>query len=81
VLALFFFIAAAVLAICYIKKYKKTLPFSNKKEQKELTETKVIKDNKQSDTAPDKEPKNNGKKAEEPQTKPEATVKCVEAEV
>ncbi|CAM2115506.1 lymphatic vessel endothelial hyaluronic acid receptor 1 [Caretta caretta] len=81
VLALIFFIASAVLAVCYIRKYKKTFPFSNKEPQKERIEAKVIKEANSSDSAPEKEPKNNGKKAEEPQTKPEATVKCVEAEV
>uniref|UniRef100_A0A8C3IH50 Lymphatic vessel endothelial hyaluronic acid receptor 1 n=1 Tax=Chrysemys picta bellii TaxID=8478 RepID=A0A8C3IH50_CHRPI len=81
VLALIFFVASAVLAVCYIKKYKRTRPFSNKKPQKERIEAKVIKDAKSIDNTPEKESKNNGKKAEEPQTKPEATVKCMEAEV
>uniref|UniRef100_A0A8C8VQP9 Lymphatic vessel endothelial hyaluronan receptor 1 n=1 Tax=Pelusios castaneus TaxID=367368 RepID=A0A8C8VQP9_9SAUR len=81
VLALFFFIAFVVLAICYIKKYNDTCPFSNKNQQQEMIETKVIKEPNSSDKVPEKEPKNNGKKAEELQTKPEATVKCVEAEV
>ncbi|XP_050811110.1 lymphatic vessel endothelial hyaluronic acid receptor 1 [Gopherus flavomarginatus] len=81
VLALTFFMASAVLAVCYIRKYKRTCPFSDKKPQKERIEAKVIKDAKSIDSAPEKESKNNGKKAEEPQTKPEATVKCVEAEV
>ncbi|TFK00299.1 zinc finger protein 850-like protein [Platysternon megacephalum] len=81
VLALVFFMASAVLAVCYIRKYKRTCPFSNKRPQKERIEAKVIKDAKTIDNAPEKESKNNGKKAEEPQTKPEATVKCVEAEV
>lgn len=80
VLALIFFIASAVLAVCYIKKYKKTFPLSNK-QQREMTEPKVIKEAKSCDKAPEKEPRNNGKKAEEPQAKPETTVKCMEAEV
>ncbi|XP_067396513.1 lymphatic vessel endothelial hyaluronic acid receptor 1 [Emydura macquarii macquarii] len=81
VLALIFFIASIVLAVCYVKKYKETFPFSNTKQQKEMIETKVIKEANSSDKAPEKEPKNNEKKAEEPQTKPEATVNCMEAEV
>ncbi|KAF7245583.1 Lymphatic vessel endothelial hyaluronic acid receptor 1 [Varanus komodoensis] len=80
VLALIFFAAAVVLAICYIKKYKKTFPFSNKEEKKEEIETKNIKETKTSSKTLEQESKN-GKKSEEPQVKHEPTVKCLEAEV
>ncbi|NXV79226.1 LYVE1 protein, partial [Atlantisia rogersi] len=81
VLALIFFIISVVLAVCYIKKYKKTFPFSNKNQQKEMVETAVLKEAKSNDKTQEKETKNNGKNAEESKTKPEATVKCLEAEV
>ncbi|XP_042317949.1 lymphatic vessel endothelial hyaluronic acid receptor 1 [Sceloporus undulatus] len=80
VLALIFFVASVVLAVCYIKKYTKTFPFSKKKEKKEEIETKNIKETKTSGKTPEQEPKN-GKKAEEPQPKPGPPVKCLEAEV
>ncbi|XP_073434492.1 lymphatic vessel endothelial hyaluronic acid receptor 1 isoform X2 [Dendrobates tinctorius] len=44
VLALLFFIAAVVLAICYIKKYKTHLLFTKKKKEKESVEAMVFKD-------------------------------------
>ncbi|KAM6464831.1 lymphatic vessel endothelial hyaluronic acid receptor 1 [Liasis olivaceus] len=78
VLALFFFAAAVVLAVCYIKKYKKTSLFSNK-EKKEEIETKNLKELNAKSQPAEQGPKN-GKK-EEPETKPEAPVKCLEAEV
>ncbi|XP_025890504.1 lymphatic vessel endothelial hyaluronic acid receptor 1 [Nothoprocta perdicaria] len=81
VLAVIFFIISVVLAICYIKKYKKSFPFSNKNQQKEMVETTAVKEANTNDKTPEKETKNNGKKVEESKTKPEATVKCVEAEV
>ncbi|NXC21273.1 LYVE1 protein, partial [Corythaeola cristata] len=80
VLAVVFFIISVVLAVCYIKKYKKTFPFSNKNQQKEMVETTALKEAKSNDKTPEKET-NNGKKVEESKTKPEATVKCLEAEV
>ncbi|NXS62653.1 LYVE1 protein, partial [Brachypteracias leptosomus] len=80
VLAVIFFIISVVLGVCYIKKYKKTFPFSNKNQQKETIETTALKEAKSNDKAPEKET-NNGKKVEESKTKPEATVKCLEAEV
>ncbi|KFQ12443.1 Lymphatic vessel endothelial hyaluronic acid receptor 1, partial [Leptosomus discolor] len=80
VLAVIFFIISVVLAVCYIKKYKKTFPFSNKNQQKEMVETTALKEAKSNDKTPEKET-NNGKKVEECKTKPEATVKCLEAEV
>ncbi|KAJ6665132.1 hypothetical protein lerEdw1_005363 [Lerista edwardsae] len=81
VLALIFFAAAAVLAVCYIKKYKKTSPLSNKKGKKEAIETKDIKETKTSCKTSEQEPKKNGKKAEELHARPETSVKCLEAEV
>ncbi|KGL72239.1 Lymphatic vessel endothelial hyaluronic acid receptor 1, partial [Tinamus guttatus] len=81
VLAVIFFITSVVLAVCYIKKYKKTFPFSNKNQQKEMVETTALKEAKTNDKTLEKETKNNGKKVEESKTKLEATVKCVEAEV
>ncbi|NXI79318.1 LYVE1 protein, partial [Rhipidura dahli] len=81
VLAIIFFIISVVLAVCYIKRYKKTLPFFNKNQQKESVVTTALKDTKPNDQTPEKETQNNGNKVEESKTKPEATVKCLEAEV
>ncbi|KFP78474.1 Lymphatic vessel endothelial hyaluronic acid receptor 1, partial [Acanthisitta chloris] len=81
VLAITFFIISVALAVCYIKKYKKTFPFLNKDQQKEVAETVALKEAKSNDKTPEKETKNNGNKAEESKPKPEATVKCLEAEV
>ncbi|KFQ18488.1 Lymphatic vessel endothelial hyaluronic acid receptor 1, partial [Merops nubicus] len=81
VLAVIFFIISVVLAVCYIKKYKKTFPFSNKNQQKELVETTAVREAKSNDKTPKKETKNNGKNIEDSKTKPEVTVKCLEAEV
>ncbi|NWW81187.1 LYVE1 protein, partial [Climacteris rufus] len=81
VLAIIFFIISVVLAVCYIKKYKKTLPFFNKNQQKETVVTTALKETKSKDQTPEKETQNNGNKVEECKTKPEATVKCLEAEV
>ncbi|NXF01714.1 LYVE1 protein, partial [Smithornis capensis] len=81
VLAIIFFIISVVLAVCYIKKYKKTFPLLNKDQQKEMVGAAVLKEAKLNDKTPEQETKNNGNKVEESQTKPEATVKCLEAEV
>ncbi|NXB98762.1 LYVE1 protein, partial [Orthonyx spaldingii] len=81
VLAITFFIISVVLAVCYIKRYKKTSPFFNKNQQKETVVTTALKDKKSNDQTPEKKTKNNGNKVEECKTKPEATVKCLEAEV
>ncbi|NXR86635.1 LYVE1 protein, partial [Hypocryptadius cinnamomeus] len=81
VLAIIFFIISVVLAVCYIKKYKKTLPFLNKNQQKETVVTTALKETKSNDQTPEKETQNNGNKVEESKTKPEATVRCLEAEV
>ncbi|NXO97480.1 LYVE1 protein, partial [Certhia brachydactyla] len=81
VLAIIFFIISVVLAVCYVKKYKETLPFLNKKQQKETVVTTALKETKSNDQTPEKETQNNGNKVEECKAKPEATVKCLEAEV
>ncbi|NWQ65168.1 LYVE1 protein, partial [Neopipo cinnamomea] len=81
VLAIIFFVISVILAVCYIKKYKKTFPFLNKNQQKEMVGTVALKDAKLNDKTPEKEAQNNGNKVEESKTKPEATVKCLEAEV
>lgn len=46
-----------------------------------MVETTALKEAKPNDKTPEKETTNNGKKVEESKTKPEATVKCLEAEV
>ncbi|NXS34652.1 LYVE1 protein, partial [Pomatostomus ruficeps] len=74
VLAIIFFIISVVLAVCYVRKYKKTLPFFNKNQQKETVVTTALKETKSNDQAPEKETQNNGNKVEECKTKPEATV-------
>ncbi|NXP81910.1 LYVE1 protein, partial [Ramphastos sulfuratus] len=81
VLAVIFFVISVVLSVCYIKKYKKTFPFSNKNQQKEMAETTALKEANSNDKTSEKETQNNGKNVEESKTKPEATVKCLEAEV
>ncbi|XP_030056845.1 lymphatic vessel endothelial hyaluronic acid receptor 1 [Microcaecilia unicolor] len=80
VLALVFFIVAAALAVCYVRKYVETVPFSSKKKQKEDVETKVFKEARTGDNVADKEQKN-GKPVEKLENKLAATVQCVEAEV
>ncbi|NXE88237.1 LYVE1 protein, partial [Menura novaehollandiae] len=81
VLAIIFFVISVVLAVCYIKKYKKTFPFFNENQQKETVVSTALKETKSNDKTPEKETQNNGNKVEESKTKPEATVKCLEAEV
>ncbi|XP_064513395.1 lymphatic vessel endothelial hyaluronic acid receptor 1 [Pseudopipra pipra] len=81
VLAIIFFIISVVLAVCYIKKYKKTFPFLNKTQEKEMVGTVALKEAKLNDKTPEKEAQTNGNKVEESKTKSEATVKCLEAEV
>ncbi|XP_058015914.1 lymphatic vessel endothelial hyaluronic acid receptor 1 [Ahaetulla prasina] len=78
VLALFFCAAAMVLAVCYIKKYKKTSLFSSK-EKKDEIETKNIKELNAKNQTTEQDLKN-GKK-EEVEVKSEPPVKCLEAEV
>ncbi|XP_004324243.3 lymphatic vessel endothelial hyaluronic acid receptor 1 isoform X1 [Tursiops truncatus] len=81
VLALLFFAAAAGLAVCYIKRYVKAFPFTNKNQQKEMIETKVVKEEKADDSNPNEESKKMDKKPEEPKSQPKTTVRCLEAEV
>lgn len=80
VLALTFFVATVILAVCYIKKYKQTFLFSGKEEKREVIETKDLKETKPNSKIQEENPKN-GKKPEELQAKPEPSVKCMEAEV
>uniref|UniRef100_A0A8V0ZH69 Lymphatic vessel endothelial hyaluronan receptor 1 n=1 Tax=Gallus gallus TaxID=9031 RepID=A0A8V0ZH69_CHICK len=81
VLAIIFFISSVLLAVCYIKKYKKCLLFSRKNQKKEVVETTALKDTASNDKILEKETKNNGKMVEEATAKPETTVKCLEVEV
>ncbi|KAG8524254.1 Lymphatic vessel endothelial hyaluronic acid receptor 1 [Galemys pyrenaicus] len=81
VLALLFFAAAAVLAVCYVKRYVKAFPFTNKSQQKEMIETKVVKEEKADDSIPNEESKKNDKKPEELKSTPKTAVRCLEAEV
>ncbi|XP_062054097.1 lymphatic vessel endothelial hyaluronic acid receptor 1 [Lepus europaeus] len=81
VLALLFFGAAAGLAVCYVKRYVKAFPFTNKSQQKEMIETKVVKEEKADDSNPNDESKKTAKSPEEPKSQPKTTVRCLEAEV
>lgn len=81
VLALFFFGAAAVLGVCYVKRYVKAFPFTNKNQQKEMIETKVVKEEKADDVNANEESKKTVKNSEEPKSPPKTTVRCLEAEV
>ncbi|XP_054438791.1 lymphatic vessel endothelial hyaluronic acid receptor 1 [Pteronotus mesoamericanus] len=81
VLALLFFAAAAGLAVCYVKRYVKAFPFTNKNQQKEMIETKVVKEEKVDDSNPNEELNKMDKKPEEPKSPPKSTVRCLEAEV
>nr|XP_034368582.1 lymphatic vessel endothelial hyaluronic acid receptor 1 isoform X2 [Arvicanthis niloticus] len=81
VLALLFFGAAAVLAVCYVKRYVKAFPFTNKNQQKEMIETKVVKEEKADDVNANEESKKTVKNPEEPKGPPKTTVRCLEAEV
>ncbi|XP_051005194.1 lymphatic vessel endothelial hyaluronic acid receptor 1 [Acomys russatus] len=81
VLALLFFGAAAALAVCYVKRYVKAFPFTNKSEQKEMTETKAVKDEKGDDVNANEESKKSVKNPEEPKSPPKPAMRCLEAEV
>ncbi|KAM6172435.1 lymphatic vessel endothelial hyaluronic acid receptor 1 [Erethizon dorsatum] len=81
VLALLFFSAAAGLAVCYVKRYVKAFPFTNKNQQKEMIETKVVKEEKADDGNLNEESKKTDKNPEEPKSPPKTTVRCLEAEV
>lgn len=81
VLALLFFAAAAGLAVCYVKRYVKAFPFTNKNQQKEMIETKVVKEEKADDNNLNEESKTLDKKPEELKSPPKTIVRCLEAEV
>ncbi|KAL4830410.1 hypothetical protein H8958_020108 [Nasalis larvatus] len=81
VLALLFFGAAAGLGFCYVKRYVKAFPFTNKNQQKEMIETKVVKEEKTDDINPNEESKKTDKNPEEPKSPSKTTVRCLEAEV
>ncbi|XP_008584943.1 PREDICTED: lymphatic vessel endothelial hyaluronic acid receptor 1 [Galeopterus variegatus] len=81
VLALLFFGAAAGLAVCYVKRYVKAFPFMNKDKQKEMIETKVVKEEKVDDSNCNEESKKTDKNSEEPKSPNKTTVRCLEAEV
>ena len=59
----------------------KTFPFTNENQQKEMIETKVVKEEKANDGNPNEELKKTNKKPEEPMSPPKTTVRCMEAEV
>ncbi|XP_006978709.1 lymphatic vessel endothelial hyaluronic acid receptor 1 [Peromyscus maniculatus bairdii] len=81
VLALLFFGAAAALAVCYVKRYVKAFPFTNKNQRKEMIETKVVKEEKADDINSNEESKKTDKNPVEPKSPPKTTVRCLEAEV
>ncbi|KAK7811628.1 hypothetical protein U0070_006064 [Myodes glareolus] len=81
VLALLFFGAAAVLAVCYVKRYVKAFPFTNKSPKKEMIETKVVKEEKADDINSNEESKKTDKNPEEPKSPSRTAVRCLEAEV
>lgn len=81
VLALLFFVAAAGLAVCYVKRYAKAFPFTNKNQQKEMIETKVVKEEKIDDCNSNDESKKLDRKPDDPKSPPKTTVRCLEAEV
>ncbi|XP_004453453.1 lymphatic vessel endothelial hyaluronic acid receptor 1 [Dasypus novemcinctus] len=81
ILALLFFAAAAGLAVCYVKRYVPAFPFTNKSQQKEMIETKTVREEKTNESNPTEESKKTDKKSEEPLSPPKTTVRCLEAEV
>ncbi|XP_053305603.1 lymphatic vessel endothelial hyaluronic acid receptor 1 [Spea bombifrons] len=81
-LALLFFFLSVVLGVCYFKKYKTHLLFDKKKEEeKEAVETKVFKENGNSENPKADGQTPNGKGAEEVQAATTTTRTCMEAEV
>lgn len=65
----------------YAYRYVKAFPFTNKNEQKEMIETKLVKEEKADDGNSGEDSKNTDKKPEEPNSPPKTTVRCMEAEV
>ncbi|XP_018410352.1 PREDICTED: lymphatic vessel endothelial hyaluronic acid receptor 1 [Nanorana parkeri] len=78
ILAVVFFIAAVVLAICYIRKYKTSVFFSKIKVEKESVETKVLRET--ADATKEEEITPNGRE-EKPQNLQANTSNSMEAEV
>ncbi|EPY74693.1 lymphatic vessel endothelial hyaluronic acid receptor 1 [Camelus ferus] len=81
VLALLFFAAAAGLAVCYVRRYVKAFPFTNKNQQKEMIETKAVEEEKADDGNLNAESTKIDKKLEEPKSPPKTAVRYLEAEV
>lgn len=80
ILALVFFVAAVVLAICYIRKYKTNVFFRKIKEEKESVETKVFKETTTAENTKEEEVSSNGRE-ERPPTSEANTGGSMEAEV
>ncbi|XP_068115678.1 lymphatic vessel endothelial hyaluronic acid receptor 1 isoform X2 [Hyperolius riggenbachi] len=80
ILALVFFLAAVVLAICYIKKYTTSSLFRKIKEEKENVEAKVFKETITTETPKEEDVTANGKEGQ-PQNTAVSTGNSVEAEV
>lgn len=62
-------------------RYAKAFPFTNKNQQKEMIETKVVKDEKIDDCNSNDESKKFDKNPDDPKSLPKTTVRCLEAEV
>ncbi|XP_077309680.1 lymphatic vessel endothelial hyaluronic acid receptor 1 isoform X2 [Lithobates pipiens] len=80
ILALVFFVAAVVLAICYIRKYKTNVFFRKIKEEKESVETKVFKETATAENTKEEEVSSNGREKRPPTSESNAG-SSVEAEV
>ncbi|XP_040183901.1 lymphatic vessel endothelial hyaluronic acid receptor 1 [Rana temporaria] len=80
ILALVFFVAAVVLAICYIRKYKTNVFFRKIKEEKESVETKVFRETATAENTKEEEVSSNGRE-ERPPTSEANTGSSMEAEV
>lgn len=65
----------------YAYRYVKAFPFTNKNEQKEIIETKLVKEEKADDGNSGEDSKKTDKKPEEPNGPPKTSVRCMEAEV
>lgn len=67
--------------ICVSYWYVKAFPFTTKNQQKEMIETKVVKEEKADDVNANEESKKTIKNPEEAKSPPKTTVRCLEAEV
>ena len=67
--------------ICVSYRYVKAFPFTTKNQQKEMIETKVVKEEKADDVNANEESKKPVKNPEEAKSPPKTTVRCLEAEV